>query len=141
MRAYACEFQLTCVVFLLLVSVALASENSTYRAGAKSAPGDEFFCDEKIRTIRIELAESALGELNRNERAYVRASLIDGDRVYSGVGVHLKGMGSFQPLTQKPSFTVKFDRFVPGQRYLGLKKFMLNNSVQDPTFLAEWLSS
>jgi spore coat protein CotH len=50
-------------------------------------------------------------------------------------------MGSFQPLTQKPSFTVKLDKFVPGQRYLGLKKFMLNNSVQDPTFLAEWLSA
>jgi serine/threonine protein kinase len=141
MRAYAYEFHVICLLFPLFVSVALAGESSTHRAGAKSAPGDAFFCDEKIHTFRFELAGSALGELNRNERAYVRAQMSDGKHVYSDLGTHLKGMGSFQPLTQKPSFTVKLDRFVPGQRYHGLKKFMLNNSVQDSTFLAEWLSS
>jgi hypothetical protein len=103
--------------------------------------GDELFSPNRFLSFKIELTESALAELNRNERAYALAHLSDGKRAYSDVGIHLKGMGSFQPLTQKPSFTVKFDRFVPGQRYLGLKKFMLNNSVQDPTFLAEWLSS
>ena len=115
MRANAYKFHLTCVVFLLLANVAFAGENSTDTAGAKSAPGDEFFCDEKIRTFRIELAESALGDLNRNERAYARARMSDGKRVHTDVGIHLKGMGSFQPLTQKPSFTVKFDRFVAAE--------------------------
>jgi len=133
---------LICVVFLLMVTaVATTSAGSDSNRTSIRVSSDDLFSTSRIPSLKIELTDSALAELNRNERAYARAQMSDGKRVYSNVGIHLKGMGSFQPLTQKPSFTVKLDRFVPGQRYLGLKKFMLNNSVQDPTSLAESLSS
>ena len=64
-----------------------------------------------------------------------------GDRVFRDVGVHLKGMGSFRPLNEKPSFSVKFDRYTPDQHYLGLTKMMLNNSSQDSTYLAEMMAT
>jgi spore coat protein H len=50
-------------------------------------------------------------------------------------------MGSFRPFNEKPSVTVKFDRDVEDQKYLGLTKIMLNNSSQDPTYLAELMAT
>jgi hypothetical protein len=57
------------------------------------------------------------------------------------VAVRLKGgPGSFRPLEDKPAFTVNFGRMAPGQKFHGLKKLHLNNSVQDHTYLAEKIS-
>src|SRR5437667_6370360 len=50
-------------------------------------------------------------------------------------------MGSFRPLHEKPSFAVRFNKFVPDQTYSGMSKFLLNNSSQDSTYLAEYMST
>jgi hypothetical protein len=50
-------------------------------------------------------------------------------------------MGSFQPLDQKPSFVIKFDQYQPDGEYCGLTKLMLNNSVQDSSYLSELLAT
>ena len=50
-------------------------------------------------------------------------------------------MGSFRRFDEKASFVLKFDKFVPDQQYCGLTKLMLNNSVQDQTYLAEHLAT
>ena len=105
------------------------------------APGHELFAGNSIRTFKIDFTESALETLKKNERAYVPATVTEGDTVFKEVGVHLKGMGSFQPFHQKPSLAVKFDKYTPDQRYLGLSKIMLNNSGQDSTYLAELMST
>jgi len=57
------------------------------------------------------------------------------------VGIRLKGKaGSFRPLGQKAAFKLKFNEFVKGQKFLGLKKMTLNNMVQDPSMLHETLA-
>jgi hypothetical protein len=57
------------------------------------------------------------------------------------VGIRIKGKaGSFRPLPQKSAFKLKFNSFVSGQKFLGLKKMTLNNMVQDPSMLHETLS-
>ncbi len=114
---------------------------SGHRAFGKPAPGDELFNSDRIRTFRIEVVEPALSVLQRDNRSYVRATATEGGRTYRDVGVHLKGMGSFRPLNEKPSFVVKFDRYTPDQHFLGLSKFMLNNSSQDGTYLAELMAT
>jgi hypothetical protein len=56
------------------------------------------------------------------------------------VGIRLKGgLGSFEPIGGKAAFKVKFNEFVKGQKFLGLKKLTLNNMVQDPSMLRESL--
>src|SRR5258706_5043180 len=77
----------------------------------------------------------------KKSRRYVRATVREGTNVFTNVAVHLKGMGSFRPLNEKPSFAVRFDKFVPDQRYAGLSKLFLNNSSQDPSYLAEYIST
>lgn len=76
----------------------------------------------------------------RPERIDVKATVREGGRVYTNVAVHLKGSYSFQPIDGKPSLTLNFDRFAPGQRFHGLTKIHLNNSVQDPSYLCEALA-
>src|SRR5262249_59759501 len=41
---------------------------------------------------------------------------------------------------QKPSLTLNFDKFAPGQRFHGLQKIHLNNSIQDLSYLVEALA-
>ncbi len=56
------------------------------------------------------------------------------------VGIRLKGQASFKALTGKAAFKVKFNEFVKGQKFLGLKKLTLNNMVQDPSMVHEALA-
>lgn len=56
------------------------------------------------------------------------------------VGVRLKGSGSFKGLDGKAAFKVKFNEFVGGQKFLGLKSLTLNNMVQDPSMIREALA-
>jgi spore coat protein H len=62
-------------------------------------------------------------------------------QVLDKVGVHLKGRGSFRPLEEKPGLTLDFGRYLPAQRFHGLRKIHLNNSVEDPSFVKEWIGS
>jgi len=57
------------------------------------------------------------------------------------VGVRFKGLSSYYEVvnngSQKVSFKIDLNYYVPGQDLDGLRKINLNNSYQDPTFLRE----
>jgi hypothetical protein len=123
--------------WVLLIAISLGPPLSSHAV----PPGQQLFTDGKVRTFRIQVEEPGLSVLNKNDRSYVRATVSEGTNVFKDVGIHLKGMGSFRPFNEKPSFSVKFDRFAPDQKYQGLSKFMLNNASQDPTYLAELIAT
>src|SRR6185369_9004699 len=61
---------------------------------------------------------------------------------YDDVAVRLKGsVGSFRPIDDKPSFTLDFARFHPGQKFHGLRRIYLNNSVEDASYCNEQIGS
>jgi hypothetical protein len=101
---------------------------------------DDFFADPAVSHFRIEIGPADMQKLRQDNRSYVHADLTAGEAKLSGVGVRLKGFGSFRPLDDKPSFAVKFDQFNPDQKFRGLTKLMLNNSTQDTTLLSEHLA-
>lgn len=99
-----------------------------------------------IPHLRIEIGEAEMDVLrrpvgrNRNsgERPSVNVTVRAGDMVWTNVALHLKGsLGSFRPVDSKPALTLNFDKHVEKQRFHGLEKISLNNSVQDPSFLHE----
>lgn len=55
----------------------------------------------------------------------------------TNAGIKRKGASTISPLSGKPSLSIKFNHFVPGQKLLGLKKLILNNSILDGTFSNE----
>ena len=113
---------------------------------AKDEPaGDELFTG-PVPRLQIEIPAEGMKILHdykqvwretRPERIDVQATVREGGKVYTNVAVHLKGSFSFQPIDGKPSLTLNFEKFAPGQRFHGLTKIHLNNSVQDPSYLCE----
>jgi spore coat protein H len=127
-----------CLVTLTLCAACLGAADGP-APPKKQGAGDAVFTNGIIREIRIGIDPAGMAELRRDTREYVRATFREGENILTNVGIHLKGMGSFRPLDQKPAFTVKFNKFAEGQNFYGLTKISLNNSVQDRTYLNEIL--
>ena len=119
----------------LMTSSAQAAVTNTLQP----LPGVDVFANGIVHRFQIEIAPSDLAVLRHSSRKYVPALLREGKEVYK-VGLHLKGStGSFRGLDDKPGLTLELGRFVPGQRFHGLRKIHLNNSVEDPSYLNELL--
>jgi spore coat protein CotH len=87
----------------------------------------------------IELPPDSVTALENDPAAYAPGTLRYGDEVVENIGVRLKGEYTFRPLSGKASFKLKFDEFVPEQRFRGLKHMTFNNGFEDPSFVAERL--
>jgi hypothetical protein len=128
-----------------VISPAKASESKE-----KPAKFDEsIFTNRAVPRIQITISDEGMATLRRyhwkwggndSERVQVRATVKEGAAVYTNVAVHLKGAaGSFRPVDDKPGLTLNFGKFAPGQRFHGMQKISLNNSVQDPSYLTDQL--
>ena len=121
--------------------------------GGTDALLDEFF-GLTIHDIEVELDEDAVESLIAEPRVYTHACVTIDDTVFEDVGLRLKGSaGSFVPLggtypeisgdgngnPGKSAFILDFNRFVDGQNHLGLRKLTVNNLVQDPSCIHEFL--
>ncbi len=107
---------------------------------------DDFFDNGVIPKLKIELKESQAKKLREDARRYAKCKLIettaDGETTYTDVAIKLKGAaGSFRELDDRPAFTLNMDKHEKGQTFHAMEKFHLNNSVQDESYLCEWLCS
>ncbi|MEK6260988.1 MAG: CotH kinase family protein [Planctomycetota bacterium] len=114
-------------------------------------PSDAFFDEGRIPQIRIELKEPQEKTLREDLRRYVKCTVVEtlpnpdapstsSETTYTEVAIKLKGAaGSFQELDGKPAFTLNMHKHVKEQTFHGLDKFHLNNSVQDESYLSEWI--
>jgi hypothetical protein len=100
--------------------------------------GAELFTNAAVLRIQITIPPEGIAALRTTPRQYVPAALQEGTNAFPKVGVHLKGStGSFRGLDGKPAFTISLERFDPSQRFHGLRKIHLNNSVEDPSYMNE----
>jgi hypothetical protein len=120
-----------------------APVESSLRKERKADDSDEFFGKGEIPRLKIDVDEIELGRLRGDPRSYVHARIEEnGKTVYADVGLKLKGAaGSFRELDDKPAFTINVDKYDKQQEFHGLDKFHLNNSVQDGTYLHEYVCS
>ncbi|MBK9387001.1 MAG: CotH kinase family protein [Planctomycetes bacterium] len=110
---------------------------------AAQDPSAKFFEPGRVVELTLEVAPPEVEQLRADPRKYVACVLReDGKQVYQRVAVKLKGAaGSFRELDDKPAFTLRMDREDAEQRFHGLAKLHLNNSVQDESYLCEALCS
>jgi hypothetical protein len=100
----------------------------------------------EIRLGGLSEAELDALELDRTEEQEGTFELlVDGvpkGPLLNDVGIRLKGgLGSESPVkTGKSGFKVRFDEFVPGQLFFGIKRLTLNNMIQDPSMVHESLT-
>ncbi|MBL8726377.1 MAG: CotH kinase family protein [Planctomycetes bacterium] len=108
---------------------------------ANPDPAREFFARGDVVKVELTLPPASRQALRDKPREYTAAALrIDGKLSWAQVGVKLKGAaGSFQPIDERPGFTVHLGKFGASERFHGLLRFHLNNGVQDDSRLCEWL--
>ena len=98
------------------------------------------FPEGRVLEIQIDLDEASKESLRRYPRRDVVATVQSEGKLYREVQIHLKGStGSFRSLDDKPGFTVEFSSRAPNNLFHGCQKIHLNNAVEDPSYLSEWL--
>src|SRR5215831_14201579 len=132
-------------VFLGGLALALNGTAMAVPAGttnSETAYLADLFAARTVPRIQIEIPEEGMTDLSRDgnnrHRPSTLATVTEGGNTYTNVSIHLKGgAGSYRPIDDDPGLTLEFAKNAPGQTFHGLKKFSLNNSVQDHTFLNE----
>lgn len=102
-----------------------------------SAP---MFDPTRLHEARLEMDPSAWEALRRNylTNQYYSANFsVDGVGV-TQVGIRSRGVGSRDPF--KPGLEIDFNRYVATQELYGYKRLVLDNLVQDASFLRERMS-
>lgn len=98
------------------------------------------FDPEALHVIDIEVDQMYWNQLENDKVNRVPCKVTWNGEVINDAGCRKKGgIGSVQPLSGKPGISIKFDYFKNGQALHGLEKIILNNAVQDPSFLNEHL--
>ena len=107
----------------------------------KKDASDTLFDEGRIPRLRIEINPQQMQRLREDARRYAEATIVEeGGATLGKVALKLKGAaGSFRDINDRPALTLNTDKFVAGQRFHDLEKFHLNNSVQDESYLNEWI--
>ncbi|HVT09352.1 MAG TPA: CotH kinase family protein, partial [Polyangia bacterium] len=90
-----------------------------------------------IPSFSLTIGADQMASLMTAPDTYVPVTLTFDGRAYGPVGVHLKGMQSFEPIDQKPSLHINIDKFVDGASFFGLKDITLNNMHSDASMMHE----
>jgi spore coat protein H len=131
----------------LLVTAGLPAF-AAHRYSATLPAATDLFAGDWVPRLEIKIEEDGLNVLRGNtsnrynspNRPDALATVREGTNIYRQVAIHLKGSaGSFRELDNKPAFTLHFNEHIPAQRFHGLEKISLNNSVQDATYMCEVL--
>jgi hypothetical protein len=101
-------------------------------AGTNNPGADIFAPNAPILRIHVDIPKDSWRSLERDARKPVSATVREGDTIYTNVMVHVKGAaGSFRDINNGPSLTLSFGKLDADQRFHGLRKIHINNSVQD----------
>jgi hypothetical protein len=141
-------FLLTLTMFLSSAQLASADQpvsgisTTSFNEGTdKAAP---FYNPVVVSNIKLELPQASVNELNNNpytaiyQRAAVTITTADGVVTrLNDIGIRLKGQATRTNLYGKAPMKLKFDAFVPEQKFMGLTRMTLNSMAQDPSFIHE----
>jgi spore coat protein CotH len=114
---------------------------STGGGGSPSTgSADPFLDDSVLQEIRLTINTKDWQTLKDNylSNEYYPCDFKWRDQTIRNVGIRSRGTGSRSGI--KPGLRIDFDRYTSGQRFLGLKSFVLRNNTQDNTNLHERLS-
>ena len=105
---------------------------------AQDAPtAADLFNPDVVQRIELRVNTADWEKLQENFRSneYYQADIVWNGLTVRSVGIRSRGLGSRNE--RKPGLRVDFDRYVTKQTYLGLKSFVLDNLVQDPSTIRE----
>ncbi len=99
----------------------------------------DFFLEDQIQVVELDLGRSAQDALNRSPTTYVEG-VVRWNDLELPIGVRLKGSSSLDNFYGKPSMKFDFDFVIEGMRVGGQKKLNLHNMRYDPMKISEALN-
>lgn len=108
--------------------------------GDSAVAPPEVFDSTVLHKIEITVEDAYLNQLATDLDNRVPCSFVYDGEVINQTGIRQKGNTPFA-LDDKPSFSVRFDEFDGNADLHGFHKMLLNNSVQDPSFMREKLGA
>ncbi|WP_019849653.1 CotH kinase family protein [Desulfitobacterium sp. PCE1] len=129
----------------LLIFIGFTALNYNEPRGSEAVL-DSVLDKDRVMEIHVTLDEEDYRDMLNNPMAeeYKIARVeIDGEMV-DNVGFRVKGNSSLTMVansdSDRYSFKLDFDQYIDGQKYKGLTKLNLNNSISDPSYMREYLS-
>ena len=122
----------------LALTLAVAAVAAAGTASAQSR--DPIFDQSRLHEVRLVMEPNDWAALRQNFRSnqfYATNVSLDGE-VVQQVGVRSRGKGSRSGT--KPGLLLDFNKYVTNQQFHGMKRLVLDNQIQDNTFLKEPLS-
>lgn len=102
---------------------------------------------DNITEVNIDIEESDWKWLIENATAeeYRSANITINGETIKNVGIRPKGNSSLKNVSnssspERYSFKIKFDEYVDGQKYNGIESIVLNNIIQDNTYMKEYIA-
>ncbi len=137
---------LTGALFSLLLSLLFLNGQALGLQSASRVMGYEsrLFDTSRVHTVDIVMDDwEAFLETCEDEEYSPCAAVIDGE-AYKNVGLRAKGNSSLSTVSQlgsdRYSFKLEFDHYNTGKTYYGLDKLVLNNVIQDNTYMKDYLT-
>ncbi len=123
----------------------IPTKNEANRVSDTPVDPDMLFDPLNVYTVELTLSEDAESDLTSDPYEYTQADFKfipkDGTEItLEGVGVRLKSGSSYEPLTGKAAFKVRFDKYDEYLKLYGLKNITLNNMVEDQSMMHETLA-
>lgn len=136
-----------CVFALLLAFLSMNAELLGIEAAAKSMPYEKkIFDDTKVHTMDIIIDESSWDSMLENalQEEYVTCAVVIDGETYRNIALRTKGNTSLSQVSSmdsdRYSFKIEFDHYESNKTYYGLDKLILNNIIQDTTYLKDYLT-
>lgn len=107
---------------------------------------DKLFPENEVTTIDIKADEDQWKQMleNATDEEYIPCDITINGETFHQVGIRPKGNSSLSTVansdSDRYSFKIKMDKYVDGQTYYGLRKFVVNNMQGDSTYMKEYLS-
>lgn len=135
------------IVLILFFNFRSFTDNAEMEQISQPDYINEVFDKNKITEIDIQIDEEDWKWLIENARQeeYKSCDIIINGKTFHNVGIRPKGNSSLNMVandntTDRFSFKIKFDEYIKGQSYDGLKRLALNNIISDKTYMKEYLS-
>lgn len=145
---YHWYISITTLILSVILIFTMSNFVTTSRSNNENIEELELVLDKNIITdINIDISESDWQWLmdNASNEEYKSCNVTINGETYYNVGIRPKGNSSLSTVvssdeTDRYSFKLKFDKYVDGQTYKGMESIVLNNMIEDNTYMKEYIS-
>lgn len=147
-KIYISIISIMLAIILLLSLVYINNKNKSKVTNENTQTTLKNVLDKDSMTeVNIEIDESDWQWLIENaaKEEFRSANITINGEIFYNVGIRPKGNSSLKNVSnsnspERYSFKIKFDEYVDGQTYNGIESIVLNNIIQDNTYMKEYIA-